>query len=106
MKAILIDARNNQIKQVEVDDKSFLTDCYKHIGCDMIEVAMEVNGNTIYVDEEGLCKELECAFVVKGGHQPFAGNGLIVGYNAKKGKNVDCTLTLAEVKKMVSIGRF
>ena len=105
IKAILIDAKNGLVKQVEIEDTNFCSDCYKHIGCDMIEGAMDVGGNALYVDEEGLCKELDYAFIIQGGHQPFVGNGILVGYDAKKDKHMDCSLTVPEVYAMVQMAR-
>src|SRR5262245_14166935 len=40
------------------------------------------NGDVLYVDDEGLLKPLDWFFAIKGGHQPFAGCGLVLGSNA------------------------
>jgi hypothetical protein len=36
-------------------------------------------GDVLYVDEEGLFKSPHHWFRVEGAHQPFAGNGVVVG---------------------------
>ena len=51
------------------------------------------NGDIIYVDDEGLLKPLDWFFAVKGGHQPFAGCGLVLGSNAE-GETVSARIAL------------
>jgi len=102
MKAILIDVLNQDVKEVEFDNNKSLTEIYKLIKCEIIEVAMYINENDdcIYVDEEGLLEITPFTrfFSYKNGHQPFAGNGLIIGTNMETGDNADVTVSLDEVK--------
>lgn len=100
MKAILIDAKNREVKEVEITGD--LQSWYETIGCGMVECALYFDQHdSIMVDEEGLfdqtCNEF---FFVNGGHQPFAGNGLVVGTN-DMGEAVDTKISLAEVKSKV-----
>jgi hypothetical protein len=100
MKAILIDAKNREVKEVEI--KGDLESWYEAIGCGMVECALYFdNHDSIMVDEEGLfndqCDEF---FFVKGGHQPFAGNGLVVGTD-NMGESVSTKITVDEVKSKV-----
>jgi len=99
IKAILIE--KEIIWEVEVDEKNFLQSCYKLIGCDLIEVAVDLGNDTIYVDEEGFCKEPEFLFHVIGYPQPFAGRGLVVGYNAHADKHIDTHLSVQNVRDIV-----
>ena len=103
MKAILIDVRNKTISLVEVDNKRVLEDWYELMGCQMVEVAHYFNNHdSILVDEEGLLSLSGDTkfFTIKGGHQPFAGNGLVVGVN-NRGESVSPNISVEEVQKMV-----
>lgn len=100
MKAILIDAKNREVKEVEITGD--LESWYETIGCQMVECALYFDEHdSIMVDEEGLfnseCNEF---FFVNGGHQPFAGNGLVVGTD-DMGEAVDTKISLDEVKSKV-----
>jgi hypothetical protein len=100
MKAIFIDSKNREVKEVEI--KGDLQSWYETIGCGMVECALYFDDHdSIMVDEEGLfhseCNEF---FFVKGGHQPFAGNGLVVGTD-ENGESVSTKISLDEVKSKV-----
>ena len=100
MKAIFIDSKNREVKEVQITGD--LQSCYETIGCGMVECALYFDDHdSIMVDEEGLFNQ-ECNefFFVKGGHQPFAGNGLVVG-TANMGEATDTKITLDEVKSKV-----
>jgi len=105
MKAILIDVLNENVKMVEIDDKNVLKDWYKNIGCSMVEVAHYFNNHhdSIMVDEEGLflMNKNSKFFSVVNGHQPFIGNGLVVGVD-RNGKSVDPHISVEEVRSKVS----
>lgn len=103
MKAILIDVHNENVRMVEVDDKNVLRDWYKHIICGMVEVAHYFNNHdSIMCDEEGLFSmdNKSKFFTVQGGHQPFIGNGLVVGVDSN-GKSVDPHISVEEVRSKV-----
>jgi hypothetical protein len=103
MKAILIDVYNENVRMVEIDDKNVLKDWYKHIICSMVEVAHYFSQHdSIMVDEEGLYQLSDDSkfFSVEGGHQPFIGNGLVVGVD-KNGKSVDPCICVEEVRSKV-----
>ena len=103
MKAILIDVNQENVRQVEVDDKDVLRSWYRHIGCSMVEVAHYFNHHdSIMVDEEGLFSMNESSkfFTITDGHQPFIGNGLVVGVD-RNGNSVDTCITVEEVRSKV-----
>jgi hypothetical protein len=103
MKAILIDVLNKSVTMVEVDDKNVLKDWYKIMGCEMVEVAHYFDDHdSILVDEEGLLtlSPITNFFTIEGGHQPFAGNGLVVGVN-DEGESVSPNITVEEVERKV-----
>jgi hypothetical protein len=58
------------------------------------------NGDVIYVDDEGLLKPLDWFFAIKGGHQPFAGYGLVLGSN-DEGESVSARIALQDLKRRV-----
>ncbi|WP_460297021.1 hypothetical protein, partial [Bacillus cereus] len=59
------------------------------------------NSNVIYVDEEGLLKGESYFFAVKGAHQPFAGNAIVVGHNPDTGGDADVFGTIEYLQCMV-----
>ena len=76
-KAVLIDVKNREIKTVEYRDYK---DMQKLIGCSCFTMALVFpNEDVLYVDDGGLLNGTEHFFTFEGAHQPFAGNGLIVG---------------------------
>lgn len=104
MKAILIDVINETVRMVEVDDKDVLHSWYKHLECQMVQVGHYFNDkDSIMCDEEGLFTMNDGSkfFSVEGGHQPFIGNGLVVGVNPENGESVDPCITEEEVRAKV-----
>jgi len=104
MKAILIDVINETVRQVEVDDNDVLRSWYKHMNCQMVQVGHYFNDkDSIMCDEEGLFTMDSDSkfFSVEGGHQPFIGNGLVVGVNPENGESVDPCISTEEVRSKV-----
>ena len=56
--------------------------------------------DVIYVDDEGLFKPLDWFFAIKGGHQPFAGCGLVLGSD-DEGETVSARIALEDLKRRV-----
>jgi hypothetical protein len=103
MKAILIDVKARQVREVEIEND--LDSIYQAMGVDMIEVATRLpNGDTIFVDEEGLIKGDIKGWFDVGAHQPFAGNGLVVG-TSRGGDTVACKSTVDDILKLTSFPR-
>lgn len=102
MKAILIDAFSKTVTEIKLDGKKDMLDQWYHtIKADMVEVAHYINDHdSILVDEEGLLKPCDHFFLYEGAHQPFAGNGLIVGVD-EEGETVDCNISAEEVENNV-----
>lgn len=105
MKAILIDVQNETVQQVEVDKKKTLKDMYKHIGCSTVEVAHNFHdkADSVYVDEEGLFTMDQDSkfFTVTGGHQPFIGNGLVMGIDFTNGESTDHHISVEDLRSRV-----
>lgn len=102
MKAILIDVFNKTVTQIKLDNNKDMLDQWYHvIKADIVEVAHYITDyDSILVDEEGLLKSCDHFFFYEGAHQPFAGNGLIVGVD-KEGETVDCDISAKEVENNV-----
>jgi hypothetical protein len=103
MKAILIDPFNKTVTEVEhngnykhiyelLSHETHPVDCFTAVGID--------NGDTIFVDDEGLFKEPTEFFVYLGYDQPLAGKGLVLGCN-DDGDSVAPVSTLEQVKKHI-----
>jgi hypothetical protein len=109
-RAILIDAENRIIKEVEIG--AGLEDIYKNIGCDLFTVAgnfnEDVNANlldSLLVDDEGLLTPGKPIFSFNppGWYMQteFAGNGLITGVDYNNGETISCRIPLYDLATYV-----
>jgi len=73
--AIFIDAENKEVKTVKHKNLKDLQEKVKGPICFAMEFP---KGETMYVNDEGLYT-FDYGFNIEGGHQPFAGNAIIVG---------------------------
>ena len=101
MKAILIDVKNQVVKEVEHDDT--LKNIYELVDCRTFDVVNIDGVNTIYVDDEGLYKENQLYFeyFVTETSAKLAGNGLILGLDRETGDSVSPTINVEEVENCV-----
>lgn len=97
MKAIIIDATKRTITEVEVDGG--LDSLQKAVG-GYIELVRLDEGEDLYVNEEGLLHGEQNFFIYSGAHQPFAGNGIIIG-NKPDGGQKSTKMTVEEVTERV-----
>jgi hypothetical protein len=104
MRAILIDTIARELREIDIAPGD-LVDVYREIGegCELVTVAHYYDDgvHSIYVDDEGLLMPKTAGFFVRGGHQPFAGNGVVTAIN-DEGETVDCTMTIEEVRDGLS----
>lgn len=101
MQALLIDPANQTITTVELPDTGDkLPAMNEHLQCDMFDVVTLPNGDTVYVDDEGLLKPLQHFFAVRGMPEPLAGRGLVVGTD-NRGRSVTPTISLQELTEHV-----
>ena len=78
VRAIHINVVNRTVTEVEIEPT--LSKYYELLGCDCYTLATRYdNGDGVLVDDEGLLKPQHTFFTVRGGHQPFAGNGIVLG---------------------------
>lgn len=101
MKAILVNAVLQTVSAITIDS---WRDIAPALECDMFTVSGEDNeGNALYADDEGLIsgKELHFVFCPDFYYAPIAGNILFLGTDCE-GESCDCTLTVDEIRDMVS----
>jgi hypothetical protein len=100
MKAILIDSKNKTVSHVDIPSgENHLKEMYKKIGCECFCSAGSFNnGDTIYVDDEGLINETGDFFVLYCLRKdPLAGNALILGCD-DEGFSIDCKTDISLIK--------
>lgn len=107
MRAILIDPARLSVGYVECSGS--LDELQATVG-GYLEFAHEFpNGDTLYVDEDGLLKPAASfsghanAFAIMA-HQPFRGRGFIVGPEDDAGKPTDVRSTVPEIKLRLAFG--
>jgi hypothetical protein len=99
MKAILIDSINKEVKEVEISKG--MDEMYKFLNCEIFTIGSYLDKqDAIFVDDEGLINGTDVFFTYEGAHQPFAGNGLIMGCD-DEGESEDCKIGFSEVKERV-----
>ena len=103
MKAIVIDVIKEEVREVDIQ-KNNLDSIYQQLNCSCFDVVGLSENESLYVDDEGLLKldENSKFFCIKGGYQPFAGNGLILGLDYNTGESISTQLTLDYVQSIVS----
>ncbi len=101
MKAILIDVKNKEVREVEIEKG--LRAIYDVMDVQMIETATYLpNGDCIYCDEDGFATMgANSMFFDVGAHQQFIGNGLVVGTNQNTGSTVSAKSTVEDIRKLV-----
>ena len=100
MKAILIDVKNEEVREVEHDDTR--KEIYNFVECSTFDVLRLDGVNGIYVDDEGLFVEDQLFFTYHGDNysQTLGGNGLILGVDSE-GNSISPTITVEEVEEAI-----
>ena len=95
MKAFLLDAENRQTRTVEVDDTDHLTEYYKLLNCEIVDITSRKIGGKyfdIVADDEGLMKENPIVSALDTEWQPaLVGNLLFCNYDPETGEEVSLT---------------
>jgi hypothetical protein len=110
MRAILIDAVAKTVTKIE--STGALQDLYQILGCDCVDartiagMLYEPAWHSVFVDDEGLLREPPETHYFEIAHEhgttgPIGGRGLVIGGD-KEGKNIAATMTLDEVRAMVT----
>jgi hypothetical protein len=99
MRVILINAKLQTVEEMEIgrglEQLQMLIGGYVEIG------HYFEKGDVCFVDEEGLLKQMEHFFQIRGAHQPFAGHGLIVG-TTRKGASTNAKLCITAARELVT----
>lgn len=96
-KAFLIDSTARTITPIEVGD---FRDLQKKIGCDLFCVGSTLpNGDTLFVDDEGLLNGTKHGFLWGG--QLLMGNGVLLGSD-DEGESVDVKTHINTISRIVS----
>lgn len=97
-KVIVIDSLN---KTVYEKDTSTLQDLQNIVG-GMIEHAHQLrNGDSVFVNEEGLFNDAKDFFIFEDGCQPFAGNGFVIGDVDDDGDSTEVKSSVTKIKALV-----
>lgn len=106
MKAYLINPFDHTITQVEYTGT--LDNIYELIQASPITTVGLSNGtwdqDVIYVDDEGLYRENQRYFLLRGYPQPLAGRGLVLGTN-EEGDSVEPKISLPELRGLIMWAR-
>lgn len=94
-RVLIINAKDKNITEGEV---SSLKDCQAIVGGRIERGHILDNGDEVYVNEEGLLSSEEYFFWIKGAHQPFAGNGYIIGSVTPTGNNRSATSEIKDLE--------
>lgn len=95
MKAILIDAVEKTVTEVEYDGE--LDTAYRLLRCELIDAVNVGGGNVLLVDDEGLLTsdDDDSPFFLLDNGWVFAGSGLIVGDADENGNTTATTVPLS-----------
>jgi hypothetical protein len=100
MRAIIINATDRTITETEIDGA--LKTLQQIVGGLIQPVYDGLDDNHhCYVNEEGLLENPQHFFMFSDGHQPLAGNGVILS-STDDGDVAACTLSLDRVKERVT----
>jgi hypothetical protein len=104
MKAYKIDVVKRCITPIEIKSTQ---DIYDAIGnnCEIFSCPISLkNGDTIFVDDEGLIKDkLYGCFSLRGFEHPLVGNALLIG-TTEHGHNVDVAIELEKFETLILWG--
>ena len=104
MKALFIDSKDQTIRTISYDGD--YRSIYRILGCRMFECVdlPFKNGDTVYVDEEGLYQDDCYSFTIKGEDgrlNHIMGNGLVLGTDAE-GESIEHQTSLEDVKSRIT----
>jgi len=107
---LVIDTKSQSVYEKEIDcPKERLKEIQKIVGgyiCVAFDMELS-DGSFIsaYVNDEGLFNDTLDFFKIDGVRQPFAGNGVIVGFNPETGESVSVNEFAKEVIPKISYAR-
>jgi hypothetical protein len=78
MRAIVIDSMMQTVKEATLSKEDTLTQMQTLVGGYIERATQLPNGDDVFVNEEGLLRSPRHFFTIVGGHQPYAGNAVIL----------------------------
>jgi hypothetical protein len=101
MRAIVINAEQRAVSEVEIDGS--LKSLQQVVGglIDAVYPGLEGTDHHCYVNDEGLLNNPQHFFMLRNGHQPLAGNGVILSTTGE-GEEAPSTLSVEWVKERVT----
>ena len=94
MRALLIDPKERSV--TEVQNNGALSDTTRLLECETpTNLGWLAEGDTLWIDDEGMRKNPRHFFTVRGGCQ-IAGKGLVIGIDAE-GNDCDAAITVADL---------
>lgn len=99
MRAIFIDTNNRTVE--EFNHNGDYQDIQKKIGCDCFTCVGLENGETVYVNDNGLYEEDNFFFMPDAYPTPLAGNAVILGCDMNTGESRDTALDVDEIANKV-----
>ena len=103
MRAILINPMQESIRHISYDGDP--KSIYRILQCTLYEAVYPFdNGDTLWIDEEGLLKESNFAFDILGSnelwHRTYLGSAMILGVDAE-GESIECKSKLDDIKSII-----
>lgn len=103
MRGIVINPFEKKVEEINLEGG--YENIQKTVGCDMFTIVRLSDDETLFLDDEGLLKELnkngqEQKFFILGASQPFAGIGLILGMDFE-GDSIGTSIPLDVIQSMV-----
>ena len=104
MKALFIDPTDETIRFLSYDGD--YKSIYRILSCRTFEAVYPFdNGDTLWIDEEGLLKDSNFAFNIRADNPKFnqtiMGKALVLGTDAE-GESIECKTTLEDLKSRIS----
>ena len=104
MKALFIDPTDETIRILSYDGD--YKSIYRILGCRTFEAVYPFdNGDTLWIDEEGLLKDSNFAFNIRADNPKFnqtiMGKALVLGTDAE-GESIECKTTLEDLKSRIN----
>ena len=101
LNAILIDSESQTVKEIKLDNSNYLN-ISTALGCQYFAVVSLPNGDSLFVDDEGLLKNPEHFFLFPDYPYPLAGRGLILGCDYESGDSIDCKYVLEDFEHRIA----
>lgn len=103
MRAILINPMQESIRHISYDGDP--KSIYRILQCTLYEAVYPFdNGDTLWIDEEGLLKESNFAFDILGSNEEYygtyLGSAMILGVDAE-GESIECKSKLDDIKSII-----